>query len=146
MSIATHPPGPAKWAGLHLFLFILFRGLYRFLGEIGTGILTVSNTEVITLDFTVSKNMTFANSLIWLKINWNNFIQLDSILCHARLHIFTTLRRKCGNVPLLLHATLGRRSLLWAFFLSIFLDLFIRIKCQAIFFIYDVVYNLYHTQ
>ena len=37
------------------FSFILFNGLKRFLGRIETDNLTVSNSEIITLDFTVSK-------------------------------------------------------------------------------------------
>ena len=37
------------------FSFILFNGLQRFLDEIETDNLTVSNSEVITLDLTVSK-------------------------------------------------------------------------------------------
>ena len=39
--------------------FILFSGLLRFLGEIETDNLTVSNSEIITFDFTVSKNRIF---------------------------------------------------------------------------------------
>ena len=39
--------------------FILFNELSRFLGEIETDNLTVSNSEIITFDFTVSKNMIF---------------------------------------------------------------------------------------
>ena len=35
--------------------FILFNELWRFLSEIETDILTVSNSEIITFDFTVSK-------------------------------------------------------------------------------------------
>ena len=38
-----------------IFFFILFKGLWRFLGEIETDNLTVSNSEIITFDFTVSK-------------------------------------------------------------------------------------------
>ena len=37
------------------FSFILFNGLQTFLDEIETDNLTVSNSEVITLDLTVSK-------------------------------------------------------------------------------------------
>ena len=36
--------------------FILFNELWRFLGEIETDNFTVSNSEIITFDFTVSKN------------------------------------------------------------------------------------------
>ena len=39
--------------------FILFNELLRFLGEIETDNLTVSNSEIITFDFTVSKNRIF---------------------------------------------------------------------------------------
>ena len=39
--------------------FILFNKLQRFLGEIETDNLTVSNSEIITFDFTVSKNRIF---------------------------------------------------------------------------------------
>ena len=39
--------------------FILFNELFRFLGEIETDNLTVSNSEIITFDFTVSKNRIF---------------------------------------------------------------------------------------
>ena len=42
-----------------LFSFILFNELKRFLGEIETDNLTVSNSEIITFDFTVSKNRIF---------------------------------------------------------------------------------------
>ena len=42
-----------------LISFILFNELLRFLGEIETDNLTVSNSEIITFDFTVSKNMIF---------------------------------------------------------------------------------------
>ena len=35
--------------------FILFNGLWRFLSETETDNLTVSNSEIITFDFTVSK-------------------------------------------------------------------------------------------
>ena len=39
--------------------FMLFNDLQRFLGEIKTDNLTVSNSEIITFDFTVSKNRIF---------------------------------------------------------------------------------------
>ena len=39
--------------------FILFTELWRFVGEIETDNLTVSNSEIITFDFTVSKNRIF---------------------------------------------------------------------------------------
>ena len=39
--------------------FILFNNLQRFLGEIETDNLTVSNNDIITLDFTVSKERVF---------------------------------------------------------------------------------------
>ena len=39
--------------------FMLFNELQRFLGEIETDNLTVSNSEIITFDFTVSKNRIF---------------------------------------------------------------------------------------
>ena len=39
--------------------FILFNELKRFLGGIETDNLTVSNSEIITFDFTVSKNRIF---------------------------------------------------------------------------------------
>ena len=42
-----------------IFSFILFNGLKRFLGEIETDNLTVSNSELITFDFTVSNNRIF---------------------------------------------------------------------------------------
>ena len=41
------------------FSFILFNELKRFLGEIETDNLTVSNSEIITFDFIVSKNRIF---------------------------------------------------------------------------------------
>ena len=41
------------------FSFILFNELSRFLGEIETDNLTVSNSEIITFDFSVSKNRIF---------------------------------------------------------------------------------------
>ena len=41
------------------FSFILFNELQRFLGKIVTDNLTVSNSEIITFDFTVSKNRIF---------------------------------------------------------------------------------------
>ena len=44
---------------LLLFSFILFNELWGFLGEIETDNLTVSNSEIITFDFTVSKNRIF---------------------------------------------------------------------------------------
>ena len=43
----------------HQFSVILFNVLERFLGEIETDNLIVSNSEIITFDFTVSKNRIF---------------------------------------------------------------------------------------
>ena len=42
-----------------LLSFILFNELQRFLGEMESDNLTVSNSENITFDFTVSKNRIF---------------------------------------------------------------------------------------
>ena len=39
--------------------FIILNELWKFLGEIETDNLTVSNGEIITFDFTVSKNRIF---------------------------------------------------------------------------------------
>ena len=44
---------------LSYFSFILFNELWRFLGEIETDNLTVSNSDIISFDFTVSKNRIF---------------------------------------------------------------------------------------
>ena len=44
------------------FSFMLFNKLQRFFGEIETNNLTVSNSEIITLDFNVSKRV----SVKWL--------------------------------------------------------------------------------
>ena len=47
---------------------MLFNELYRFLSEIETDNLTVSNSEIITLDFTVWKIAISWSSLIYLLI------------------------------------------------------------------------------
>ena len=44
------------------FSLMLFNELYRFLNEIETDNLTVSNSEIITLDFTVLKHGNFMKS------------------------------------------------------------------------------------
>ena len=44
---------------LDAFSFILFNDLQRFLSKTETDSLTLSNSAIITLDFTVSKNETF---------------------------------------------------------------------------------------
>ena len=67
------------WAVLHLFLttelrhyktisFMLFNELLRFLSEIETDNLTISNSKIITLDFTVWKIAISWSSLIYLLI------------------------------------------------------------------------------
>ena len=43
----------------HFLLYFSMNNRLRFLGEIETDNLTVSNSEIITLDFTVSKNRIF---------------------------------------------------------------------------------------
>ena len=53
---------------VYAFLFILFNELSRFLDEMETAILTVSNSEIITLDLTVSKNRVFVKHLLCLLI------------------------------------------------------------------------------
>ena len=47
-----------------VFSFILSSELLRFLGEMEADNLTVSNSEIITFDFTVSKNRIFVKSFI----------------------------------------------------------------------------------
>ena len=47
------------YTSLKYFSFILFNDLQRFHGGIETDSLTVSNSEIITFDFTVSKKIGF---------------------------------------------------------------------------------------
>ena len=73
------------------FSFILFNELWRFLGEIETDYLTVSDSEIISLNFTVLKKRFSGYNLVYLLIKWLYLIRLDKELRHICMHVITTL-------------------------------------------------------